>query len=75
MYCGNTLLLNYIAYKYFDRSLHVESSYPTCVQKFRHVPLTVFEILGFKLKNNDNDKKNWRNGIFAISPMSYQSGL
>ena len=36
------------------------------------VPLTVFEILGFKLKNNNNDNndnKNWRNGLFAISSM------
>ena len=35
-----------------------------------YIPLTVFEIQGFKLKNkNDNDKKNWRNRLFAISPM------
>ena len=56
---------------HFDRSLHVESLNPTCVQNFRPVPLTVFEIQGFKLKNkNDNDnKKNWRNALFAISPM------
>ena len=68
---------NYIVYKHFDRSLHVGSSDPTCVQNFRPVPLTVFEIQGFKLKNkndNDNDKKkkkkkNWRNILFAISPM------
>ena len=42
------------------------------MQNFRPVPLTVFEIQGFKLKNkNDNNdkKKNWRNGLFAISPM------
>ena len=39
------------------------------MQSFRSVPLTVSEIMG--LKNNDNnDKKNWRNGLFAISPMS-----
>ena len=64
------LHVNYIVYKHFDRSLHVGSSDPTCVQKFRAVPLTVFEILGFKLKNNDNDNdKNWRNGVFAISLM------
>ena len=60
--------------KYFDRSLHVGSLNPTCVQNFRLVPLMVFEIQGFKLKkenDNDNDKKkkNWRNGLFAISPM------
>ena len=44
------------------------------MQNFRPVPLTVFEIQGFKLKNkNDNNdkkkKENWRNGLFAISPM------
>ena len=66
------LHVNYIVYKHFDKSLHVGSSDPTCVQNFRHVPLTGFEILGFKLKkkNNDNNsKKNWRNGLFAISSM------
>ena len=62
------LHINYIVYKHFDRSLHVGSSDPTCVQNFRPVPLMVFEIQGFKLKN-DNDKKNWRDGLFAISPM------
>ena len=43
------------------------------MQNFRPVPFMVFEIQGFKLKNkNDNDKKkkkNWRNRLFAISPM------
>ena len=35
-----------------------------------YIPLTGFEIQGFKLKNkNDKKKKNWRNGPFAISPM------
>ena len=66
------LYVNYIVYKYFDRSLHVASLDPTCVQNFRPVPLTVFEIQGFKLKKNDNDndkKKNWRNGLFSISSM------
>ena len=65
------LHVNYIVYKHFDRSLQVELLDPTCVQNFRPVTLMVFEILGFKLKNdNDNkDKKNWRNGLFAISPM------
>ena len=65
------LHVNYIVYKHFDRSLHVASSDPTCVQNFRPISLTVFEIQGFKLKNknNDNDKKNWGNGLFAISPM------
>ena len=64
------LHINYIVYTHFDRSLHVGSSDPTCVQNFRPVPLMVFEIQGFKLKNkNKNDKKNWRNRLFAISPM------
>ena len=66
------LHVNYIVYKHFDRSLHVGSSDPTCVQNFRLVPLTVFEIQGFKLKNK-NDKKNWRNGLFAIY-ISHVSG-
>ena len=65
------LHVNYSVYKHSDRSLHVKSSDPTCVQNFRPVPLMVFEIQGFKLKNkNDNDnKKNWRNGLFAKSPI------
>ena len=72
------LHVNYICYKHFDRSLHIGSLDPTCVQNFRPVPLTVFEIQGFKLKNkndNDNDNKNdkknknLRNRLFAISPM------
>ena len=51
------LHVNYIVDKHFDRSLHVGSSDPTCVQKFRSVPLTGFEIQGFKLKNKNDDKK------------------
>ena len=69
MYYGSILLL-FTHIHYFDRSLHVRSLDPTCVQNFRPAPLTVFEILGFKLKNkNDNKKKNWKNERFAISPM------
>ena len=70
MYYGSALLL-FTRKLYFDRSLHVGSLDLTCVQNFRPVPLMVFEILGFKLKNNDNNdkKKNWRKGLFAISPM------
>ena len=71
MYYGIALLLlyvNYIVYKHIDRSLYVGSSDPTYVQNFRPVPPTVFEIQGFKLKN-ENNKRNWRNGLFAISPM------
>ena len=64
------LHVNYIVYKHFDRSLHVRSLEPTCVQNFRPVPLTVFEIQGVKLKlNNDKEEENWRNGLFAVSPM------
>ena len=65
------LHINYIVYKHFDRSLHVGSTNPTCVPNFRPVPLMVFEIQGFKLKNknNDNNKKNWRNRLFVISRM------
>ena len=64
------LHVNYIVYKHFDSSLHVELLDPTCVQKCRPVSLTVFEIQRFKLKNkNDDNKKNWRNGLFAISAM------
>ena len=67
-YC--CLHVNYNAYKHFDKSPHVKSSDPTCIQNLRPVLFMVFEKLGFKLKkkNNDNDKKNWRNGLFAISP-------
>ena len=65
------LHINYTVYKHFDQwSLHIGSLYPTCVQNFRPVSLTVFEIQGFNLKNkNDNNKKNWRNGLFTISPI------
>ena len=74
MYCGNSLLCLYVNYIVTNRSLHVRSSDPICVQNCRPLPLTVFEILGFKLKKNgnDDDKKNWRNGPFIISPMSIQ---
>ena len=58
-----------VVYKHFDRSLHIGPSDPTCVQNFRPVPLTVFEILGFNQKNQSDNKKNWRNVLFAISPM------
>ena len=71
VYCS-CLHVNYIVYKHFDRLLHVGSSDPTCVQNFRLVPLASFEVQGFKMKNkNDNNKMktNWKNGLFAISPM------
>ena len=70
---------NYIVYKHFDRSLHIWVLDPTCVQNFRPVALTIFEIQGLKLKkkkkkkkqkqNKKQKKKNWRNGFFAIYPM------
>ena len=64
------LHINCIVYIHFDRSLHIESLNPSCVQNLRSVTLMVFEIQGFKLKNeNDNKKKNWRNRPFVISPM------
>ena len=55
MYYGSALLLfniNYIVYKHSDRSLHIGSSDLTCVQNFRPVTPTVFEILGFKRFRN-----------------------
>ena len=79
LYAKVSLLYNVLwecivfVYKHFDRSLHIRSSEPTCVQNFRPEPFMGFEIQGFKLKNkNDNNKdkkKNWRNRLFAISPM------
>ena len=64
------LHVNYIVYKHFDRSLHISVLDPTCVQIFRPVALTVFEIQGLKLnKKKKKKQKNWRSGLFAISPM------
>ena len=55
------LQVNYIVYKYFDRSLHIWVLDPTGVQKFRPVPLTIFEIQGLKLSNKkkQKQKKKW----------------
>ena len=61
------LHVNYIVYKHFDRSLHVGSLDPTGLQNFRPVVLMVFEIQGFKLKNKNNEKKNWRKTFCHIS--------
>ena len=61
------LHVNYIVYKHFDRSLHIQVLDSTCVQNLRPVALMVFEIQGLKL--NKKKKKNWRNGLFAMSPM------
>ena len=63
------LQVNYIVYKHFDRSLHIWLLDPTRVQNFRPVSLTVFEIHGLKLNKKKKKQKNWRNGLFAISPM------
>ena len=63
------LHINCIVYIHFDRSLHIESLNPSCVQNLRSVTLTVFEIQGFKLKNENDKKKNWRKRPFVISPM------
>ena len=45
------LHVKYTVYQHFGRSLHIESLDPTQVQNFRLAFLTVFETLGFKLKN------------------------
>ena len=63
------LHLNYIVYKHLDRSLYVVSFDPTSVQNFRSVALRVFEILGFKLKNEN--KKNWRNDFLSYLPCQW----
>ena len=43
------------------------------MQIFSPVPLMVFEIQGLKLnkkkKKKKKKQKNWRNGLFTISPM------
>ena len=62
------LHVNYIVYKYFDRLLHIGSLDPTNLQNVRPIPLTVFEIQGFKLKNKNDDKKKWT--FFYISHIS-----
>ena len=68
--CKNISPLCIMGVNYCDRSLHIGSLDPTFIQNFMPIPLMVFEILGFKLKNkNDNNKKNWKNKLFAISPI------
>ena len=59
------LHVNYIVHKYFDRSLHIRVIGSYLCAKFQ---TCTSEIQGFKLKNK-NDRENWRNGLFAISPM------
>ena len=63
------LQVKYIVFKHFDRSLYIWLLDPTCVQNFRPVPFTVFEIQGLKLNKKKKKQKNWRNEHFAISPM------
>ena len=57
-----------VVYKHLDRSLHVKSSDPTCVQNFRPVARTVFKIQGFKLKNKNNNDKKRRIGEIDFLP-------
>ena len=64
MYCGNALLL-------FTQVIACRVIRPYFFANFHTVPLMVFEILGFKLKkNNENDNdKNWRNGLYVNCPI------
>ena len=64
------LHVNYIVYKHFDRSLHIWVLVPTCVQNFRPLALTVFEIQGLKLNNNNKKKQNWRKTFCHIFHVS-----
>ena len=59
-----------VVYKHVDSSLHVESLDLTCMQNIRPIPLKVLEILGFKLKNKSNDKKNGEMDFCRISHVS-----
>ena len=73
MYYGSALLL-------FTNILtgHCTSDHRSllvCKISDMYIPLTVFEIQGFKLKNKNDKKKNWRNGLFAISPMRCQKWI
>ena len=47
----------------------IGSSDPTCVQSLRSVSLMGFEILGFKLKNDNSNGNDKKNELFAISHM------
>ena len=47
------LHVKYTVYKYFGRLMHIGSLDPTYVQNFRPASRMVFEILGFKLKNEN----------------------
>ena len=50
-------MMGLVTWAVFDVNIYRWCPDPTCVKYFRPVPLTVFKILGFKLKKND--KKNW----------------
>ena len=62
------LYVNYIVLKHFDRPLHIWVLDSTCVQNFRPVALTVFEIQGLKLNNNNNTRS--RIGEMDFLPLS-----
>ena len=58
-----------MVYKHFDSPcMSGHRTLLVCKISDLYIPLTVFEIQGFNLKN-ENKKKNLRNGLFAISPM------
>ena len=67
MYYGSALLLFTHKLHCFHRSLHVRSLDATCVQNFRPVLFTVFEILAFKQKKKKNENvdknNNWTNRL------------
>ena len=67
MYYGSGFV---VVYKHFDRSLHIWVLDPTCVQSFRPVPLTVFEIQGLKMNNNNNRKQVGKEGQNICSVFS-----
>ena len=60
---------NLMMYEKFNMLLHIPSWNPTCVQSFRFVLFTVFELQGSKLNNNNKKQKNWENELFVISPL------
>ena len=49
------LQVNCIVYKHFDRLMHIGLLDPTCGQKFRSAPLTVFEIQGLKTEQQEEE--------------------
>ena len=73
MYCMKSLVTVSMETKQGTKNLtcDVPSWNPTCVQSFRFVLFTVFEIQGFKLKKKKKKKKqkNWENELFVISSL------